>query len=253
MKKVLRFLLTSFEVFLFLNVLIVGIMFTVASCHNIYMTEEVKDFISKGTFECEIDGVYYYKVIDETLNEETIQLNHDTGFLRLGKTGDFFLIPQSGMDFMPMFAEFVSYLFGGHAGMIVDDGNYTVEAMGGSADQSYVLQWPTDLHEEERTLIGMRVVGSTKEERAQAAKNAESLIGKPYNYTFVFDTQGKYYCTDLCHRVYSSEFGMNYQLDDNGFHVSCQDLFRSEQTQITFVKYNYNGNTYIYYAYNPNL
>lgn len=253
MKKVFNIFLFALEIFFSLIILIVSIMFMVASIHNIQMTEDMKEFIDSTTFDCEINGTYYYKVEDTTLDEQTISLDKTSGRLKLGKTGDFFLMPRSAMDYVPFFAEFVSYLFGGHAGMIVDNGDNTIEAMGGSLDQSFVYRWGTDLHMEERTLIGMRVVGASKEERAQAAENAKTLVGKPYNYLFVLDTYDKYYCTDICHRVYSKEFGMNYMIDDNGFHVSCQDLFRSNQTKITFIKINNAGKTYVYYAYNPNL
>ena len=40
---------------------------------------------------------------------------------------------------------------------------------------------------------------------------------------------------------------MDWQIDINGFHVSIQDLFRSRDTSITFVKYVKDGKTYIYY------
>lgn len=253
MRNFFEYLWFGLEMFFSLVILIISIMFTVASIHNINMTEDIKQFIESATFEFETNGTYYYKVTDTSLDEDTLMYDEVSGKVTFGKTGDFFLMPQSRMDYVPMFAEFVSYLFGGHAGVIINNGAKTVEAMGGSADQSYVYEWYSDLHTEDRTTIGMRVVGSTKEERAQAAENAKTLVGKPYNYLFVLDTYGKYYCTDICHRIYSKEFGMNYLIDDNGFHVSLQDLFRSNQTQITFVKYMIGDKTYIYYADNPNI
>lgn len=236
-----------------LVILILSIMFSIASIHNMNMLDEVKDFISRATFSEQLstNDTYYYVIETDELDEAV--LNNDSKDRPiLGAEGDIFLMPQSRMDFFPMFPEFVSYLFGGHAGVVIRNGSYLVEAMGGSSDQSYVLEMPTDLYEEERTVVGLRVVASI-EERRQAAKNAISLIGKPYNYLFVLNTVGHYYCTDVCSRSYGKEFGMNYQIDTNGFHVSLQDLFRSKDTQITYVKYKLDGKTYIYYLHNPNL
>ena len=79
-----------------------------------------------------------------------------------------------------------------------------------------------------------------------------SLVGEKYNYLFIFNTLNAYYCNDVCNRVYGKEFGMNYSIDTNGFHVSLQDLFRSEDTFITFVKYKQGDKTYVYYLKNSN-
>jgi uncharacterized protein YycO len=163
----------------------------------------------------------------------------------LGMPGDIFLMPQSRMEYFPFFSQFITYLFGGHAGVVSDNKNI-IEAMGGSSDQSFVYETYTDLFIEERTVVGLRV-NASKEERSQAALNAKTLIGKRYNYWFILNTKDNYYCSDLCSRIYGEEFGMEYQIDTNGFHVSIQDLFRSRDTSITFVKYVKEGKTYIYY------
>ena len=228
--------------------LVLSIMLIVASIHNIKMTEEVKEFIDSATFEFKEGNNYYYTVEADYLDSPVIDTTNPYS-PTLGNTGDIFLMPQSRMDYVPLFAEFVSYLFGGHAGVIIDGGNRLIEAMGGSSAESFVYNWSNDLYDEERTIIGMRVNCSV-EERKQAALNAMSLVGKNYNYLFIFNTFNSYYCTDLCSRVYGKEFGMEYNIDTNGFHVSLQDLFRSKDTYITFVKYKIGDETHIYYLKN---
>ena len=46
---------------------------------------------------------------------------------------------------------------------------------------------------------------------------------------------------------YSKEFGLNYKIDKNGFHVSVQDLMKSKETIITYVKIVEGSKTHIYY------
>lgn len=249
--NIYKIVMFSFEMIFSLLLLILSIMFTMASIHNINMTEEIKSFINSATFEFEDDNTYYYYVECDDIDETTITIKENNDPI-LGKTGDIFLMPQSRMEYVPFFSQFVSYLFGGHAGVVIDDGKHLVEAMGGSSDQGFVYNENTDLYEEERTVVGMRVNASI-EERQQAAKNALSIVGGKYNYLFIFNTKNAYYCTDICARVYGSEFDMDYNLDTNGFHTSLQDLFRSKDTRITFVKYKIDGKTYIYYLKNSNL
>ena len=247
------FKIASFVIEMLFSVvfLILSIMFIVASIHNIKMTEEIKNFIDSARFEYQSGDNYYYVVESDKIEEETINTTVSNNPI-LGNTGDIFLMPQSRMDYVPLFAEFVSYLFGGHAGVVIDDGLYLVEAMGGSPGENFVYEQSSDLYTEERTVIGMRV-DATLAEREQAALNAQNLVDQLYNYFFIFNTKNSYYCTDLCSRVYGKEFGMNYVKDTNGFHVSLQDLFRSKDTYITFVKYKVDGKTYIYYLKNSNL
>ena len=245
----------SMEMFLYLILLIFSIMFIVASIHNIKMTEEIKEFMSRATFELESGNTYYYVVECDDLDSDTIsrtKLNDEIyGIPRLGNTGDLFLMPQSRMEYFPFFSEFVSFLFGGHAGVVIDEGKRLIEAMGGSSDQSFVYNEPSDLYGEERTVVGLRVYTS-KDVREQAATNALTLVGKKYNYFYIFNTLNAYYCTDVCNRVYGKEFGIDYKIDTNGFHVSLQDLFRSDDTFITFVKFKQAGKTYVYYLKNAN-
>lgn len=247
--KVYNVVIFSLEMFFSLVLLIISIMFTIASIHNISMTEEIKKFIDSANFDFESNGTYYYSVECDNLDEDTIELIkiNETlyGSPTLGAPGDIFVMPQSRMEYFPFVSEFISYLFGGHAGVVVEN-NKLVEAMGGSSEQNYVYLMPTDLYTEERTVVGLRVNASI-EERRQAAVNAKSLVGKYYNYLFVLNTKDAYYCTDVCSRSYGKEFGMNFTIDTNGFHVSVQDLFRSKDTSITFVKYKMDGKTYIYY------
>ena len=249
MSKAFKIASFTIEMLFSLVFLIFTIMFIVASIHNIKMTEEIKEFINSATFEEQDGDIFYYVVETDKLDTPSIQKTNLNPIL--GDTGDIFLMPQSRMDYVPLFAEFVSFLFGGHAGIVTENGNRIVEAMGGSASEGYVYNYSTDLYSEERTVVGMRVNASF-EEREQAALNAESLVGKLYNYLFIFNTKNAYYCTDLCSRVYGKDFGMKYDIDTNDFHVSLQDLFRSKDTYITFVKYKIGNQTHIYYLKNVN-
>ena len=166
----------------------------------------------------------------------------------LGGVGDLFVMPQSRMDFIPFSMEFITYLFGGHAGVVAPN-NKLIEAMGGSSDDMYVNENSTDLFYEERTVVGLRVKTSL-ENRYKAVESAKTLVGKAYNYLFVLNTKDHYYCTDICHRIFSKEFGQDLSLDTNGFHVSSQDLIKSKDVFITYVKIVSGDETHVYYLKN---
>jgi uncharacterized protein YycO len=230
---------------------ILSIMFMTASIDNMVMQTEINDFMSQATFEEEVNGVVYYYIIDETIDEDTITKNEYSNGTpanpTLGSPGDIFVMTQSRMDYIPLSMQFITFLFGGHAGIVGNDG-MLIESMGGEESDAFVDTYPNDLFIEERTVIGLRV-NATKEERKQALDNAYSLVSKLYNFFYIFGTKDKYYCTDLCSRVYGEEFGLNYNLDESGLYVSTQDLIKSKDTKITFLKYydSKTDKTHIYY------
>lgn len=241
------------EMILLLVVTTLAIMFTWASIDNISTQNEIKKFINSATFETQVGNVRYYYVVSDEIDEDAIQFNYSSsGNLMnptLGAPGDIFVMPESKIDYVPFSVDFITYLFGGHAGLVVDN-NMLVEAMGGSASQMFVFKNHTDLFYEDRTVVGLRVKNSTKEERMKAVEDAKSIVGKPYNMLFVLNTKDRYYCTDICNRIYSKEFGQKYKIDTNGFHVSCQDLIKSKDTMITFVKVIEGNTVHIYYLKN---
>ena len=244
-----------FEVIGSIVMCIFSYLFINASIQNIELLEEMKEFISCGELELEVGNVSYYAVYTDELDSNTITFVQDeNGNYRrpiLGNTGDIFIMPQSRMEFFPMSSQIISYMFGGHAGIIVDGGTALVEAMGGYGDESDITQNVTDLFDEERTVVGIRVKAS-KTDRLVASENAKCLIGEKYNYSFIFNTKNSYYCTDICDRIYSEEFGLEYNIDENGFYTSVPDLLLSSDVEISFVKYIKDGRVYIYYLKSRN-
>lgn len=247
-RKIFATISVVLETFFSIVIWIVGLVTFVACIENICIQNRVKAFMAQGEYEETIDNTIIYAVKSDFPVEETIKISETS--IDLGMAGDMFIMPQSRIDVALFSDNFITYLFGGHAGVnaLDDYGNpILIEAMGGGAEEAYVLDtgYP-DLYSEDRSVIGLRVKASYLE-REKAWKYAKTLVGKPYNYAFLFNTANSYYCTDLCSRIYGREASLPYQLDWNGFATSTQDLFLSKDTYISYFKYVSNGKTYIYY------
>ncbi|HLT00087.1 MAG TPA: hypothetical protein VK005_01205 [Acholeplasma sp.] len=76
-----------------------------------------------------------------------------------------------------------------------------------------------------------------------------------YNYLFIFDTQDKFYCTDLVTRAWAqvnTNSNPNYNLDKDGFIPSDYDILLSDDVYITIYKEtitNEDGNQEIHVYY----
>lgn len=214
-----------------------------ATLKNIKATKMVKDFISQGVFEQNYgsDTEIYVVYTDEQI-DDTIKFTIDD--LYLGNTGDLYVMPISRVGSNELISGYMSYQFGGHAGVIgyFDNKEVLIEAMGGTAGEAYVFRHydniDVDLYKpEERSVIGLRIKNASIEEREQAYRYASTLIGKDYNYWYIFFNEDRYYCSDLCTRVYGEESGLNYNIDKDGGYVSIQDMMVFGDTYISFFKY----------------
>lgn len=254
-KKSINVILLVLESLFSLVFMTLCIMFVVSTCENISVQEKLKDFINKGVFEQEVNGdTRIYAVYTDEVVDDTIIIKPNS--VELGTPGDIFIMPQSRVTNIFTVSGFITYLFGGHAGIVSYDATYNrnvlVEAMGATAEESYVYAnyfgtEDYDLYKpEERTVYGLRVKGRTADFE-KAYKYALTRVGYSYNYLYVLDTKDKYYCTDLCSRVYGAENDLNYNLNEDGLYVSTQDLYRSKDTYLTYFKYVDNGIIYIYY------
>lgn len=233
---------------------------------------KVKEFIKQDATTIEYKNTEYgwNTVIHKIKTDKEIDLDtikYDEEKMILGNTGDFFIMPESAVSKMLILNSAMTFLFGGHAGMVGYNDNVPAlyEAMGGSRTELYVYERDyinskamVDLYlPEKRSIVGYRVSASI-EERQSAYDFVKGQVGKRYNFLFIFNLINKnislnrFYCTDLVTRSYDKENNMNYNLDSNNpIYVSIYDLAANRDSYITFFKYIDSNNViHIYYLSN---
>ncbi len=237
--------------------IIVSIIFIVISCmtidasiENFFVDKEIIEYVKQGVHKSSFSNIELYevntngKVVDPVLNFDS------NGYPSFVGVGDIFVTKESLLNIAPFISQFVSFQFGGHAGMMYD--SRTVIETTGMAyhpEDNVVIESTNDLLKfyDDRAFVGLRV-NATLEERQKAADHCLSLVGKAYNYSFVFNTKNKYYCTDLVQRSYSREAGLNFNLDFDGVAVSSNDLIVSKDTSIAFYRFIKDDKIYLYYS-----
>lgn len=239
----------------FISIFIVFLMFTIDTIYeNINVKYQIKNFTDSGVFIQQIDDFYLYEVeVDYELNSPSINFN-EYGLPITSTPGDIFIYRESTLDEnfpnILFLKYYISYYFGGHAGVIVDEFN-TIETNGAYSEgdknivdlcENNIMYSPSN-----RDVVGLRVDAS-KEDVDKSLNYLHNAVGKPYNYTFIFNKANSYYCTDLVARAYGKEAGLPYDLDVDGIATSCNDLIISKDTCITYYMV-YNGSEkHLYYA-----
>ncbi len=220
-----------------------------AVIENISVNNQLNDFLSKGVYIEELNGIHYYQVdIEEELTSPSIEIINNRPYSTT--KGDIFVNRESVLNMFPFVAEFITFYFGGHAGIVVDR-TKVIETTGmeSNPEDNVVIKGYNNIFSSslKRSAIGLRVKAN-EEEINKAMTYAESKVGALYNYSFVLNRKNTFYCTDIVARSFGKEAGLDFNLDKDGIAVSCNDLINSEDTFITYYSFYIDNEMHLYYA-----
>lgn len=251
MRKFIRVVLFCIETILIF--LVVGAV-TTAITKNIHSYILIEQFKSKGVLneEKSTDNIKIYEIESD---ENLLSYTNGKSDIYPGNSGDILINLKSEIN-IPIVEEIISFFAGGHAAIVLDDledislyanSNKVVETTGLEAGNNPAIigakeSWNNRFYYKE--VVGLRVK-MTDLERKKVISKAISLVGDPYNYSFIVDTLNKSYCSDLVMKAFSS-IGVN--LNKDGFTTSVYDLIVSNETYISYYQYyDTNDVRHIYY------
>lgn len=219
---------------------------------NVQATININRFKERATFESEeivlygsIEQTRRYYVVERTeayeLNDTRSVFEDDSERKHLGRDGDILLTSDSPFPFIPVFHQFMTSYYGGHAALKSEDLGYLQATGFPRANQSLIDiiltrgdepheygnitahvapndYWtnPTYRNETDKSypyygsyyrdkFFGVRVKDIDQEHIDQVIDFAESKTNQAiYNFLFFLDMQYKYYCTDFISRSYQS-------------------------------------------------
>lgn len=248
------------NVLLFLKCFVIFIAFwaTTSSLEkNVEKLVYVEQFKTRGVFQEELstNDVKYYKVSPKENEDGTRKAYLNNGStLYPGSKGDILVSTQATL-IGPMTSGFVSFYVGGHATLVTDEyidyeiasTNYSaVEATGlNEGDNRSILTsrsyWAIDNPFTE--VIGLRV-NLTESEIDEVVSNGIAMVGDDYNYSFLFDTDTKSYCSDIVSKAFL-KVGIN--LNKDSFATTIYDLIVADKTYISYYSYYSDDVMYVYY------
>lgn len=252
MKKIIKWILIGIET-VFLFIAIGGI--STAIVKNIYADVLIEQFKKKGTLD-ESKSTELTKVYPIESKEDRPTMQHIGSNYYPGDTGDI-LISLTSEIRIPLIEQFISFFAGGHAAFVLgdyqdclEDVNHldTIESTGLEAgDNTAAISdkrgyWVDASPYDE--VICLRVKMNDRE-RKKVLSEAMALLGDPYNYAFIWDTDQKSYCSDLISKVFKK---IDVNLNKDGFTTSVYDLLVSNESYISYYHYiDNNGVKHIYY------
>ncbi len=243
--------------FLILKNLIIFVVLGAVITACVQNTEKivyVEQFKQKGVFQEEIstDNIKYYLVESDEEKQAFIPTSTNA---YPGVSGDILVSTQATLV-NPFISDFISFFAGGHAAFCLEDYHdfetsadrySSAEATGLNPGEnpSEILDRFYWLDTESFTeVIGLRVK-MTEEEKKLVLSDIISQVGDNYNFSFIFDTVNKKYCTDIVANSFK-KIGKNLNKDE--FATSVYDLIVSSDTYISYYHYfDENHVKHIYY------
>ncbi len=248
------------NVFLFIKCFIIFIIFwatTSSAEKNVEKLVYVEQFKARGVYQEELSSnkIKFYKVSakDKEDNSRASYLM-DGSTVYPGSSGDILVSTQATLA-GPIVSGFISFYVGGHATVVTD--NYVdyditsttysaVEATGLNEGSNKAIITSRAYWTEKNPfseVIGLRV-NMTESERKEVISNSIALVGDDYNYSFLFDTDKKSYCSDIVSKAFS-HIGIN--LNKDSFATTIYDLIVADSTYISYYSYYDENIMYVYY------
>jgi len=210
---------------MFIIILGIAIAFLVNGITEYFVVQnKIKEFVNRGEFVeyNKYTNTYFYRVKKEHDYEDTSRnIIHPTNNW-IGSTTDIFVTSRNPMrnnpDFSGLMAPLSKYFYIGHATInVTENGSRLVEVYGNNEDpeDNVVYEANNVWHIEDEVtpnVVGLRIKNTTEEQREQIVDYLKSKLGYPYNYTFLFNRNTSFYCTDLISRAVAS-VGININYD----------------------------------------
>lgn len=225
---------------------------------NIYTYKAIKEFKEQCNEVNSSDTNHkYYNVSRET---EESAFTRNGGLVNPGAPLDIIIKLESTFDLVV--TPFINFFIGGHAAICCD--NYKDENISTTTydliettynntstkaeicDKSY---WE-DLTFTDNYII-LRVKNLSSSDKEKSYQKLLSMLGDPYNITFLLNKKKTHYCTDLATKTFKV-VGKNTNYD--GFVTTVYDLLVSPDVEIVgYKEYNSTNDISSYYGVNISL
>lgn len=211
-----------------------------ASVENIKIDLTVKKFVEAGIFVPELStekNKYYQVTPERELDIPTYTL--DGTMIVPGGPGDILTTKIAAID-IPVINEGITFYVGGHAALcafpyttdeVSFTSNNTLEVTGFGSDITVGKRTKRSWFIDDYYEIMAYRVDTSLENRYQAFLNSLAYLGQEYNYSFIFNTKNKKYCSDLVSQSFKT-VGIN--LNPDYVATTVLDLMASPKVYLTY-------------------
>jgi len=232
---------------LLLIVLFIIIFFVDNTFEKAKIDKKINDFISRGQLIYQDETFSYYKVTKKYEYEDTKKVvnNYDDNFV--GTIGDIYLSnrnPAPGF-FVTKWISRLSYI--GHGGVVFsDDGSQMLEIVGNKEIKNNVVKIEDNnwLTIDSPKYVILRVKDIDIDKKETIINEGNKILGCKYNYSFIFPSNKRFYCTNLISYLYKK---LDINLNKDLFFTTGNDIIENENTYMIYYRQRYTRNNKVCY------
>lgn len=223
-----------------INILIIGLLLIFicfifdSIIEDKQINSKVQEFKNRGILVYETSNKHYYEVKRKYEYEDTNSpILRSYGSDYFGTTGDIYISNRDPLDFF-VTEKISKHIYIGHSGMVYDaDAKYTIEIVGNKEKENNVLKlWENNwLRTPTNNYVFLRVKGMDNEKKEKLIANCQLEIGKPFNYTILFNNKNKFYCSDFISYIYDT---IDINLNTDYFATTGADYITNDETYLIY-------------------
>lgn len=196
---------------------------------------KINNFIKRGEYVSTINKTEYYKVVKKYDYEDTKNVIEELEDIYVGSVGDIYISSKDPLDFF--LTKYLSKrLRIGHAAIVQSENAKTmVEVTGNSTKENNVVKEVSNtwLEKKNDEITILRAKNINEESKQKIQKSLKEKYGLSYNYLFLVHAENRYYCLDLCSRVYE-EIGVD--IDQKAIITFGSSMIKNDNTYIIYYK-----------------
>lgn len=211
--------------------------------------KKINNFIERGIYVATINKIEYYKVVKKYDYEDTTNVIDNFEDIYVGSIGDVYISSKDPLDFFV--TKYLSKrLRFGHAAIVQsEDAKTMVEVVGNSKKENNIIREVDNTWLEKKTeeITVLRVKNIDPQIKQSLQDDMRKMYGLSYNYLFLIHAKNRYYCLDLCSRIYE---GVGVDIDGKPMITLGSSMIKDNDTYIIYYKKKIksdNANYQVYY------
>jgi len=204
-------------VILLLVIILFSVFMINGIIEDISVRNQVEEFKSRGVYLDKSGSTKYFTVKAREGENTTRHIKDGISDYNVGSKADIYVTSRNPLGDSALIGWISKKTWIGHTALVYDDyGKKTIEITGSLSPEDNVVRifpntWISNAGQTPQVAL-LRIKDTTEKERQRIIEYAEKQMGKPYNYSFLFNRNNSFYCSDLVSRAVAS-VGINVNYD----------------------------------------
>ena len=212
-----------------------------------HIDKKINEFVSRGELIYQNDIYTYYKVSKKYDYEDTSNIINEYNDKTVGTVGDIYLSNRNPVNgfFITKWLSRLSYI--GHGGVVFsEDGSKMLEIVGNKSRKENVVKIyeNTWLDIDSPSYVMLRVKDIDNIDKENIINEGNKILGCRYNYSFIFSSKKRFYCTDLISYIYNC---IDIKLNKDMFFTTGNDIIDNDNTYMIYYRQRYVKNGKVCY------